>query len=166
LLIMGGSLGARKINEAVRNNLDVLLDKFQIVHLCGKGNVDPTIERDGYKQFEYISSELPDLLKTAAVIVSRAGSNAIFEFLALQKPMLLIPLPKASSRGDQIDNAKSFEKAGFAEVLFEELIEKEFIDRLFELYHNRFDMIDRMKATQNQNGIEQVMKIIKEVAKK
>ncbi|HET6871518.1 MAG TPA: undecaprenyldiphospho-muramoylpentapeptide beta-N-acetylglucosaminyltransferase [Sporolactobacillaceae bacterium] len=165
LLIMGGSLGAKKINEAVRRNLDFLLQHFQIVHLCGKGNVDTAITREGYKQFEYVGEELPHLLKMATIIISRAGSNALFEFLSLQKPMLLIPLPKSSSRGDQIDNAQSFKKAGFADVLYEETIEQEFVERVMRLYKERFDYIDRMKTESLRNGIDQVLAMIDEAAK-
>ncbi|MFP3441098.1 glycosyltransferase, partial [Pantoea sp. SIMBA_133] len=91
MLIMGGSLGAKRINESVRNQLNQLLQTFDILHLTGKGQVDESLQMKGYKQFEYVTDELPDLLAMADLIVSRAGSNSIFEFLALKKPMLLIP---------------------------------------------------------------------------
>ncbi len=120
LLVMGGSLGARKINQAVRKNLEVLLQEFQIIHLCGKGNLDADLSRRGYQQYEYIKDELPNLLAMSDVVISRAGSNAIFEFKALKKPMLLIPLSQNASRGDQVLNAESFKKSGFADVLLEE----------------------------------------------
>lgn len=121
LLIMGGSQGSAVINEAIRSNLTNLLKLYDIIHLCGKGKVDETLQAvSGYKQFEYVTTELPDLLHASNVIVSRAGSNSIFEFLALRKPMLLIPLSKLQSRGDQLLNAKIFEKQGWASVLEEE----------------------------------------------
>ena len=103
LLVMGGSLGSVVINDALRGNLPTLLKNYQIIHLCGKGNIDAKLEGlEGYRQFEYVTTELPDLLYAADFIVSRAGANSIFEFLALHKPMLLIPLSAAKSRGDQI----------------------------------------------------------------
>ncbi len=145
LLVMGGSLGSVVLNNALRENLQALLEKFQIVHLCGKGNVDPAIQQPGYCQFEYVTDELPDLLYAADLIVSRAGSNSIFEFLALQKPMLLIPLSAAKSRGDQILNANLFKKKGFAHVLEEEALTKEsFLIALERLVKEEADIVDRM----------------------
>lgn len=121
LLIMGGSQGSVVVNEAIRSNLPRLLEKYDVIHLCGKGKLDETLKNmKGYQQFEYVTHELPDLLHAANIIVSRAGSNSIFEFLALRKPMLLIPLSKQQSRGDQLLNAQIFKKQGWASVIEEE----------------------------------------------
>ncbi|MGD6877818.1 undecaprenyldiphospho-muramoylpentapeptide beta-N-acetylglucosaminyltransferase [Bacillus infantis] len=121
LAIMGGSLGAKKINEAVRQEIEQIGGQFQVVHLCGKGNLDPALEgRPGYRQFEFLNSELPDVLACTDLMVTRGGSNAIFEFLALRIPMLIIPLSRKQSRGDQILNAKSFEEKGYSLTLQEE----------------------------------------------
>ncbi|MGV3488367.1 MAG: undecaprenyldiphospho-muramoylpentapeptide beta-N-acetylglucosaminyltransferase [Tuberibacillus sp.] len=165
LLIMGGSSGARKINETIRKHLNILLEMFQIVHLCGRGNIDESLKQSGYKQFEYVNEELPDLLKMTTMVVSRAGSNAIFEFLALHKPMLLIPLPKAKSRGDQIENANSFKKAGYAKVLHEERMDSQLLDAIEQLYRQRFEYIDRMKAADALGGIDQLYNTIVKEAK-
>ncbi len=126
LLVMGGSLGSVILNDALRENLKQLLPMFNIVHLCGKGNLDESlIHVEGYRQFEYVTDELSDILFLANFVVSRAGSNSIFEFLALHKPMLLIPLSAAKSRGDQILNANLFKRQGFAHVLEEEALTKD-----------------------------------------
>ena len=123
LLIMGGSQGSAVVNEAIRKDLVDILQKFDVIHLCGKGNVDDKLESmTGYTQFEYVTKGLPHLLAASDFVVSRAGSNAIFELLALRKPMLLIPLSAAKSRGDQILNASHFQKLGYAHVLQEEEI--------------------------------------------
>jgi UDP-N-acetylglucosamine--N-acetylmuramyl-(pentapeptide) pyrophosphoryl-undecaprenol N-acetylglucosamine transferase len=150
LLAMGGSLGSKKINDALRASLPVLLSEFDIVHICGKGNVDTSlVGQKGYKQFEYVNEELPDLLALSDIVVSRAGANAIFELLALRKPMLLIPLSKAASRGDQILNARSFEKAGYAEVLMEEEVTNESLPAaIHRLYENK----DRYKKNMEKSG--------------
>jgi len=168
LLVMGGSLGARAINSAVRQSLSGLTERFQIVHLCGKGNVDPSLsDRAGYKQFEYVNEELPDVLAMADVVVSRAGSNSIFEFLSLRKPMLLIPLTLAQSRGDQILNARSFEKAGFADVLEEErLTASSLPDRVSKLYDNRRRYVEAMDREERKDALESVMALIKRFAKR
>ena len=117
LLIMGGSLGASVVNDAVRAALPKLLISYDIVHLCGKGKVEEQLNQPGYRQFEYVNEALPDVLAATDVVVSRAGANAVFEFLALSKPALLIPLPRSASRGDQILNAGYFARKGFAMVL-------------------------------------------------
>ena len=110
ILVTGGSLGSAYINQTIHSLLDRLLEEFQVIHICGKGNVIPSLAREGYRQFEYVSDELADLMCLADVVITRAGSNFIFEFLSLKKPMILIPLSKKSSRGDQIENARVFRK--------------------------------------------------------
>jgi UDP-N-acetylglucosamine--N-acetylmuramyl-(pentapeptide) pyrophosphoryl-undecaprenol N-acetylglucosamine transferase len=146
LMIMGGSLGAQKINEIIRLNLGALTDEFQIVHLCGKGNVDSTIQVKEYRQFEYVTDELADLLAATDLVLTRAGSNSIFEFLALKIPMLLIPLSRQASRGDQIVNARSFEKQGFAKVLEEENLTKESLyEAIIQLRNEETIIQDHMK---------------------
>lgn len=167
ILIMGGSQGSVKVNNSVRELLSKLLPKYDIVHLCGKGNLDESlIDKEGYKQFEYISDELPDLFAMADMVISRAGSNAICEFLALHKPMLLIPLGKNASRGDQILNAESFKKQGFAEVIDEEKMTKgSLFDTINRVYENRQSYIDAMESSQASDGIKSVMDIIKAATK-
>lgn len=162
LFIMGGSLGSKVINEVVRKNLNKLLKDFQIIHICGKGNIDnELIETLGYKQFEYVSEELPHLMKVADFIISRAGANSIFEFLALKKPTLLIPLSKKASRGDQILNARSFEKEGYALVLEEEDINDDsFISKLNELRDNKMSLIKNMGKGKESIGNEAVLEVI------
>lgn len=120
ILIMGGSSGSQKMNEMVRENLHTLLEQYQIIHICGAGNIDEEWKMKGYRQYEYIQEELKDIFAISDYVISRAGANAIFEFLALQIPMLLIPLPLSVSRGDQIENAKSFVESGYAKMINEE----------------------------------------------
>lgn len=162
LLAMGGSLGSVKVNESLRNAVSTLLTKFQIIHICGKGNIDDNLsDVKGYKQFEYISKELADIFACADLVVSRAGANSIYEFLALKKPMLLIPLSRNASRGDQILNAESFQKQGFCSVLEEEeLSTNTLINAINELYDNREDYISAMNETKLANGCDEVMKQI------
>ncbi|MBR1443751.1 MAG: undecaprenyldiphospho-muramoylpentapeptide beta-N-acetylglucosaminyltransferase [Firmicutes bacterium] len=163
LLVMGGSLGSVKINTALRNNIDKLLEDFQIVHLCGKGNLDMSLSsKKGYRQFEYLSFELPDIIAAADIIVSRAGANSIFEFLALKKPTLLIPLPLSASRGDQILNAASFEKQGFSKVLAEENItDKTFISAVSSLYTDREKYISAMKKEASLDSVKVITDLIR-----
>ncbi|MDN3956958.1 undecaprenyldiphospho-muramoylpentapeptide beta-N-acetylglucosaminyltransferase [Sporolactobacillus laevolacticus] len=166
LLIMGGSLGAKKINEVVRESLPELLKKYQIVHLCGKGNIDAKLtEITGYNQYEYVDKELPDVMAASSIILSRAGSNAIFEFLALKKPMILIPLPLRASRGDQILNADSFQKKELCEVMENDSLTSEELQKTIDnVYKNRYDYIDRMTAAQNAtHGIKNILSNLNEI---
>lgn len=167
ILVMGGSLGSVVLNEAVRSNLPELLKNYNIVHLCGKGNVDPSLEKyDGYKQFDYVTIELPHLLQLADFVVSRAGSNSIFEFLALKKPMLLIPLAASKSRGDQILNANLFSKKGFAEVLQEEELTNEtFLTSLKTLIGRKFEMIDAMEKVESPKTPKEMVHLITQYEK-
>lgn len=166
LLVIGGSLGAQHVNAAVRAVLDELLQKFDIVHICGKGNMDEKLaDRSGYRQFEFVEAELKDYFAAADIFISRAGANAICELLALKKPNLLIPLPANASRGDQILNAESFERQGFSALLREEDIRDralpEAVDRLWE---NKEQYIEAMKASPLSNGVEIVLKEIEKTA--
>jgi UDP-N-acetylglucosamine--N-acetylmuramyl-(pentapeptide) pyrophosphoryl-undecaprenol N-acetylglucosamine transferase len=168
ILIMGGSLGAQRINEAVRSILPRLLEDFQIIHLCGKGKLDESLQdTTGYVQFEYIKQELSDLLAAADVVISRAGANAICELLALRKPNILIPLSAKASRGDQILNAASFEKQGYSIVLQEEEITD---DGLFEVVHaaykDRDKYVKAMERSQLNNSIEKIVELINAAAEK
>ena len=164
LMVMGGSLGSVKVNQAVRAILPDLLKNFQVVHLCGKGNLDETLTTmPGYVQYEYISEPLKHLFAMSDVIISRAGANAICELLALQKPALLIPLSAAASRGDQILNANSFKKQGFADVMEEEQITNEGLYKaVIALYENREQYIVNMKCSDQSNAVGYVVSLIKE----
>ncbi len=163
LLMMGGSLGAVKLNNCLREILPELTKTFDIIHLCGKGNLDEKLlGRADYKQFEYVSDGLNDLFAAADFIVSRAGSNSISEFLALKKPHLLIPLSARASRGDQILNAASFEKQGFARVLDEdEMTPASMQKEIFALYENKDKYVAAMEKSRAGDGVEAVMTQIK-----
>lgn len=164
LLVIGGSLGAKSINDAVRKNLKELLKSFNIIHICGKGNLDEgLLNINGYKQFDYVKEELPNLLKASDLIISRAGANVIFELLALKKPTLLIPLSKKISRGDQILNANSFEKEGFSLVLDEdEMMEdnKKLISKLDELREKKSVLVQNMNNSGISNGVDAILGVI------
>ncbi len=168
ILIIGGSLGAGAINDMVRKSLDKLLPNFNICHLCGKGKLDESlVGTPGYVQYEYISKELKDLFAMADVIISRAGANAIFEFLAIKKPSILIPLPASQSRGDQILNAKSFEKQGFAKVIDEDdLSVNVLVKAVNEVYENREDYVKAIEDAPINNAVDKVLNLIDKLASK
>lgn len=162
IMVVGGSLGAASVNQAVRKALPELLKSFQIVHLCGKDKLDTTLEDvPGYKQFEYVSDGLNDIFAAADLVVSRAGANSICEILALKKPNILIPLVKAS-RGDQILNARSFEASGYSVVLpDDECNADSLVSAVKSLYENREQYIAAMSESTQTNAIKAIMDVIK-----
>ncbi len=167
IVSVGGSTGSVILNNAVRSILPKLLEEFQVLHLCGKGKSDPSIQMEGYVQMEYANKEMKDFLAMADVVISRAGANAICELLALRKPNLLIPLSKAASRGDQILNANSFKKQGFSSVLEEEEITEESLyHALKEVYDNRETYIGAMREKQAEDSTTMIGKILMGMQKK
>lgn len=162
IMVVGGSLGSAAVNQAVRDILPELLKEFQVVHLCGKEKVDNLLlTTPGYKQFEYIKAEMKDIFAMADIVISRAGANAISELLSLRKPNILIPLPAASSRGDQILNAKSFEAQGFSIVIDEDdLTNKVLLEKIHELYDNRQKYIDAMSRSSQRDAIGTIIELI------
>ncbi len=162
ILIVGGSLGAQAVNEAIRRILPSLLKDFNIVHLCGKGKLDPSLNNlNGYVQYEYIKDELKDLFALSDIVISRAGANAICELLALHKPSLLIPLSANASRGDQLLNARSFERQGFSAVLEEEQItDTGLLSAIRSLYKNRTQYETAMMNSNQQDSIDTIIDLI------
>lgn len=168
LLVIGGSQGSVIVNDSIRGILPELLKTFQVIHLCGKGKLDPTLNYlDGYVQYEYIKDELADLFALADICVSRAGANAICELLALRKPNLLIPLSANASRGDQILNARSFERQGYSKVLEEESVNAQTLQSAIrEVYENRQTYINAMKKSSHTDSIGRILSLIQECERK
>lgn len=171
LMFVGGSLGAKSLNQAVWSELDELLKKYQVIHICGRGQTND-VQKDGYRQFEFVDCELKDFMKAADVVVSRAGSNAIFELLSLAKPMILVPLPTGSSRGEQMLNAKSFYEKGYCEIIEDQKVTDpkvflDTIDRVFsdlEKYKNNMEKCG-FKSTNNSELAEKIIQISKNKSK-
>lgn len=167
LLAMGGSQGAQAINDVLRQALPCLTQTFDIIHLCGKCKLSTTIDDPAYRQYEYISEELPDLLACADIILSRAGANAVFEFLALAKPALLIPLPCDCSRGDQVLNAQYFARKGYAITMDQaDLNPDSLCKALDSLYERRLQFISTMSADSRADGTDEVLNEIRKAAAK
>ncbi|MEG1524489.1 MAG: undecaprenyldiphospho-muramoylpentapeptide beta-N-acetylglucosaminyltransferase [Clostridia bacterium] len=165
LLVMGGSQGAQRPNELLREALPALLPQFDIIHLCGRGKIDDACARAGYLQYEYITEELPDLFALADIVFSRAGANTVFELLALNKPAVLMPLPLSCSRGDQILNAQYFENKGYAITLDQQTATADTLaDALKTLYRDRIKYGGAMESDTRCDGTESILKIIKDAA--
>lgn len=166
ILVMGGSLGAKKLNDLVRDNLDNLLKDYNIIHAAGKDGYDSSIKREGYYQFEYLKEELKDILAASDIVISRAGANSIFEFLYYKIPMLLIPLPAGASRGDQVDNAKSFANNGFALLLEEKSMNDEiFLEKINELHSRKQEFKGNMNKFEFADTVSEIYNSINNIKK-
>lgn len=172
LVVMGGSQGSVFINQKLRRCLGTLLESFDICHICGSGNIDRSLlGQPGYRQFEYITSEQPDIFAAADIFVTRGGATSLFEILALKKPNVIVPYSTKASRGDQILNAESFRKQGFSEVLAEAgpdgapLSDKAFVSMIFKVYENRAHYSAAMAKSPASNGLENVCRVIEECTK-
>lgn len=164
LLVMGGSLGSAILNQTIRKNLAALTKQYRIIHLCGRGNLDPAINNRHYFQLEYAQDEMPDLLAASDLVLSRAGANSIFELVALGKPNILVPLSLEASRGDQILNAQSFARQGFSLVIQEEdLSIKQLLEHLDILNKNYSSYVNTMKNSKIGDGTINVLKVIQAV---
>lgn len=163
LLVMGGSQGSSTLNNIVRLSLAVLNERYQIIHLCGKGKVEKElINNEGYFQFEYVNDELPDLLAASDIVVSRSGANSLYEILVLKKPHLLIPLSKSVSRGEQLQNAKHFQKLGISQVIEEKDLDMNmFFDAINLLELQRTTIVKKINALNIEPGTSKVLDIIK-----
>jgi len=168
LVVTGGSQGSQAINRAVREALDKLLPCFQVLHITGDGNLDARFESyPGYVQEAFLKEELSDALAMADVVISRAGSNTICELRALRKPMLLIPYPAEDSRGDQVDNAESFRKRGFAKVLEQkDMTAETLVKQVIETYKDRGELISAMRREPIGRSVELIVEQILACSKK
>ena len=167
LLIMGGSTGSVRVNEAIWSCLDTITQQYNVIHLCGKDKANPKYNNvPNYVQYEYVKRELSSMLALADVVVSRAGANAICELLALRKPSVLIPLSLEASRGDQILNAKSFDKSGYAKLLMEEDVnDTSLLEAINHVYNNRDTYIKSMELSTKTDSITLIINMIEELAK-
>ena len=134
------------------NNYLGILEKYQVIHISGKNGFNPKLKSPKYAQFEYVDKELKDLMALSDVVISRAGSNSIFELATLNKPMILVPLPNTASRGEQSLNAKSFQKKGFGEIIKDEDIGNK--DILFPMLEKVFNNKDTYIKNMQSNPVK------------
>ncbi|WP_025385466.1 undecaprenyldiphospho-muramoylpentapeptide beta-N-acetylglucosaminyltransferase [Legionella oakridgensis] len=165
LLVIGGSQGSNAMNACVRKALGLLCKQFQVIHLCGKGKIDPSLtSQQGYCQLEYAKEELADLFAASQLIISRSGANSLYEILALTKPHILIPLSRRASRGDQIQNARYFQQQNISVVIDEEKLTPEaLMAAVDEVGAHENEIIEKIKALNIHSATDHIMAIIREV---
>ena len=164
LLVFGGSLGARAINEQVRAVLDRLLATWDVIHVTGSGQCDDSFNRPGYVQQEFIREKFGDVLAAASLAVSRAGANSLYELLVTRTPHLLIPLPLEASRGDQLVNAETFVAAGYSRTIHEPLTSDAFLEALNSLNRERAERIARMETIEIRDSVGLILEELHQAA--
>lgn len=159
ILIVGGSSGSKAINSIVFSTLHTLLEKYNIIHLVGKGNATK-FKSENYNQFE-LCDNMPYLYSISDLVVGRSGAGVIFECAYMNKPMLLIPLQNQNSRGDQVQNAEYFRKKGGARILFENQLNSVTLNKYIEvsLKHSK-DMSLNLSKLDLKSGKEKMLKLI------
>lgn len=128
VFVIGGSLGASSINEAVWEMGGKYDLSFNLVHQCGRGNFRKGYSQSKrYRQYEFFIDEMGDLLAASTIVISRAGAGAVYEIGYMKRPSILIPLPRTKSRGEQIENARYFEKNGASVIILDENLDGEIL---------------------------------------
>lgn len=164
VLVTGGSLGAEGLNAVVRTAAPGLVEHCCLVHVCGSGKTS-ALALPRYHQFEFVGADWGHLLAAAELVVSRAGSNALFELLALGKPNILVPLPRSASRGDQIENAAYAERAGYSLVIPEEGLDAaRLTDALGRMLAEANEWRKRLAAFSGPPTLELVMQTMRKAA--
>lgn len=158
ILVVGGSLGSKIINENIRKSLDKLKD-YNIIHLCGKNNLS-NIKKDNYVELEF-ANNIEDLYALSNIVISRAGSNVINEILALNKPNILIPLSKKASRGDQILNANYFKEKGYSKVILEEYLSpNSLVNSINQLNNEKEKYIQSMQKSSTKLANKKIIELL------
>ena len=161
ILIIGGSSGSKAINQAVWDCLDKLCERYNIIHITGKGNMSKN-KAVNYNQIE-ITDNVPYLMSISDLIVGRAGAGVVFECAYMHKPMLLIPLQNGESRGDQVQNAEYFYRLGCARILEEFKLGCSALLKSIELaLPNIKEMTANLKKLDLSSGKEKMLKLINE----
>ncbi len=166
LLVVGGSLGSKALNACIRAALPRLLGRYEIIHVCGRGNVLPEADTAGYAQFEFVAEPYRDLLAAADLVLSRAGANGLLELIQARKPTLLVPLGTAASRGDQIENAAWASRQGLArQVLEADLDEDRLVAELAELLSGKDRLLERLAAFEVPDSERLLLGLIEDLAR-
>ncbi len=168
LLIFGGSLGATRINAQVRSVIGLLSERYAVIHITGAGNIDESLlAMPGYVQKAFLNEEFGDVLAAANLVIARAGANTIYELLALRKPHILIPLSGTASRGDQLVNARIFEKGGFSVVIQEtELSDELFIERIAKTFERIPDLTAKLSRYEIPDSTQMIKELLTRTAEK
>lgn len=164
ILIVGGSLGSKKINESVNAILKDLLQDFNVIHIVGKGNIK-TKSFENYNAFE-MTNDMVNLYNIADFVIGRSGAGVTAECFYKNLPMLLIPLENKATRGDQLLNARYYEKKGVAKIIREsQLTPQILLNEIKKLKNNLENYKNKYKNIEKTNGKEKIIQLINKYSK-
>ena len=160
LLFVGGSAGAKVFNDFVSQNQAALTEHYNIINLTGDASLDVLSER--LFRRAYVTDLYQPLMDLADVVVTRGGSNTIFELLAMAKLHIIVPLGREASRGDQIENADYFVKKGYAKQLAEEQLDMSNLQTaLDDLLANQASYHQAMQNSQEIKSVDEFYALLK-----
>ena len=166
ILILGGSLGAEKINNAIAHILDQLTANYFVVHQMGLRWFRES-DKAGYFPAPFFRNELADILAASDLVICRAGSNTLWELAATETPAILVPLPLSASRGDQLRNAELFRKNGAAEIIYEYNLKDMLLEIISKLLNNEEQsaaMKKNLQALSNKKAACEIAEILLNMA--
>ena len=160
LLVTGGSLGAKSLNDFVFKNIESLTQTYYVLHLTGKNNLNKNIIHKDYRQIEF-SNDMWTIFKATDYAISRAGANTIVELLSNNILTIFVPLPKNNSRGDQIENAKHIESMGLAKTILQEDLELKKVQNCLNYLKNNSESIKtNIKNAKFEDGTQNIINVI------
>ena len=160
LLFVGGSAGAKVFNDFVSQNQAVLTERYNVINLTGDASLD--VLSDRLFRRAYVTELYQPLMDLADVVVTRGGSNTIFELLAMAKLHIIVPLGREASRGDQIENADYFVKKGYAKQLAEEQLDMSHLQTVLDdLLANQASYHQAMKNSQEIKSVDEFYALLK-----
>lgn len=163
LLVVGGSLGSSFLNNMVKQNIDFLTENFFVIHLTGQQQ-NTFLRHENYMPFQFCN-KIEKLYAVCDLAITRGGSNTIWELFSLKIPMLIIPLGKSQSRGDQIENAKYFKEMGFALTLLEkDATNQNLKNALLSLNKNKQKFKNQMANHTNKNSVDKIFNYLNKYA--
>ena len=164
ILIVCGSLGSKKINDNIFAIIKDLLNDFNIIHITGKGN-KKIKSYDNYNSFEMVD-DIVNLYNIADFVIGRSGAGVTAECYYKHLPMLLIPLENKATRGDQLLNARYYEKLGCARIVREQDLSPTFLLDEIELFSKQLkNYKNNYKLLKPINGKEKIVELIKKYSK-
>lgn len=161
LLIFGGSLGAKPLNDFVYTNFSLLVSRYNVIHIVGK-NESRKASHKNYRAMPFCDF-IEDVFALSSFVITRGGANSLFELTALSKPCVCVPLEKGS-RGDQIVNAQYFQSRGAIEVIREkDLSFSSVFSALNKLQNNLSSYLTAMQSIKT-DGTMQIVDLLKKIA--
>jgi len=154
LLVTGGSLGAKALNDAICQNQN-LANKFDIFVICGKGK---TLQCDFVHQAEFVPN-IGDVFAASTVCLTRAGSNSLAELTLAEVPFVAVPLTKCS-RGEQVKNARWFAERGCGLSVSEENLAQNLPRYVSDVFDNRYNIQSKQREQKNLFGTDKVIEEI------